>query len=248
MEKEETKTQILIVDDQPENLLLLSKILERPELEIVKARSGKDALEASEGMDLAAAILDVQMPEMNGFELAAELLARESSKGVPILFLTALSAHDRFILKGYESGAVDYLFKPIEPHIIRSKVAVFLKLHRRRKLIEEQSKALASKVAELSELNKNLQLALEQIKTLKGIIPICAHCKKVRFDKGYWEQVEKFIERNSEADISHGICPDCLRKYYPDMADEVLGKAEEAGKTEADGREEGERRCHSSNA
>jgi CheY-like chemotaxis protein len=211
--------KILIVDDQPENLLLLTKILERPGLVIVKARSGEEALKSVEGLDLALAILDIQMPGMNGFELAEALHASEPAAKTPIIFLTALSAQDRFICKGYEAGAVDYLFKPVEPQIIRSKVAVFLELHRQRRLIEEQSKLLEEKV-------RSLQEALEQIKTLKGIIPICSHCKKIRSDSGAWEQIERYIEKHSDAGFSHGICPDCLKTHFPELADDILGKQE----------------------
>ena len=218
------KAEILIVDDQPENVLLLSKILDRPELTIIKAYSGEEALEKAAGHDLALAILDIQMPLMNGFDLATALQSLDGCKNTPTIFITALSSQDKYVFKGYELGAVDYLFKPVVPHIIRSKVDVFMRLHQQRRLIENQSKLLEEKVESLSKLNAELHEAMEQIKTLKGIIPICSHCKKVRNDKGYWEQVEKFIETNSEAGISHGICPECLRKHYPDMADEVLEK------------------------
>lgn len=225
MEENLEKAEVLIVDDQPENVLLLSKILERSDISIIKAYSGHEALEKIAGHhDLALAILDIQMPIMNGFELATALRESEAGKDSPVIFITALGAHEKYIFKGYEVGAVDYLFKPVEANIIRSKVAVFLKLYQQRRLIENQSKLLEEKVATLSKLNNELQAALEQIKTLKGIIPICSHCKKVRNDKGYWEQVEKFIETNSDAGISHGICPECLRKYYPDVADDILGK------------------------
>jgi len=198
----------MLVDDQPENLLLLTKILERPGLAFLKARSGEEALEAAQGHDLALAILDVQMPGMNGFELAEALRSSGKFANTPIIFLTALSSQERFVFKGYEAGAVDYLFKPVVPQIIRSKVSVFLELHQQRRLIEDQV--------------KKLKEALEQIKTLKGIIPICSHCKKIRTDSGAWEQVERYIEQHADVDFSHGICPDCLKANFPDLADEIL--------------------------
>jgi len=215
MTQESEKQEVLVVDDHSENLLLMERILERPSLAILKARSGPEALELAEGRDLALAILDVQMPLMDGFELASKMRATEGLKSVPIIFVTALSRQEKYIFKGYGSGAVDYLFKPIEPEIIRSKASVFLELHRQRKLIEEQSALLAAKVAALQD-------ALEQIKTLRGILPICSVCKKIRNDSGYWEQVEQYICEHSEAGFSHGICPDCLRKEYPDLAEEIL--------------------------
>jgi len=215
MTQESGKQEVLVVDDHSENLLLMERILERPSLTILKARSGPEALEIAKDRDLALAILDVQMPVMDGFELAANMRGTECFKSVPIIFVTALSRQEKYIFKGYGSGAVDYLFKPIEPEIIRSKASVFLELHRQRRLIEEQSALLAAKVAALQD-------ALEQIKTLRGILPICSVCKKIRNDSGYWEQVEQYICEHSEAGFSHGICPDCLRKEYPDLAEEVL--------------------------
>ncbi len=211
----DVKAEVLVVDDHSENLLLMERILERPGLTLVKARSGPEALEKVQGHDIAIAVLDVQMPIMDGFELASKLRGLESFKSTPIIFVTAMSRQEKYVFKGYESGAVDYLFKPIEPEIIRSKVSVFLEMHRQRRLIEEQSALLAAKLAALED-------ALEHIKILRGILPICAQCKRIRNDKGYWEQVEHYICQHSEAGFSHGICPDCLRKDYPELADEVL--------------------------
>lgn len=216
MDEAPERFEILTVDDQPENLILLDKTLSSAALKVLKAHSGDEALGLlKEGHVFSMAILDIQMPGMDGFELAARMRASDEGRHLPIIFLTATSRLERNIFKGYESGAVDYMFKPVEPEIIRCKAAIFLDLHKQRLLIERQAGQLAAKVKELED-------AMEQIKVLRGIIPICVHCKKIRDDKGYWEQVERYIRKHSEADFTHGICPDCLRKHFPDLAEDIL--------------------------
>lgn len=209
-----------MVDDRPSNLLLLEHNLRTPGIEIFKADSGQDAVEQAQNNDFALILLDVQMPVMDGFETAEALRKNEKTSHVPIIFITAMSRQDKYVFKGYESGAVDYLFKPVEEAILKSKVKVFTDIYRQKNIIEKQRAELAEKVREL-------QKALDEIKILKGIIPICANCKKIRNDKGYWQQVESYIEEFADVDFSHGICPDCLRKLYPEVAEEVLREQEE---------------------
>lgn len=125
--------KFLIVDDTPENLVALEALLRRPGLEILKASSGSEALEHLLAHDIALAILDVQMPTMDGFELAELMRGTERTKHVPIIFVTAATNDPTRVFKGYESGAVDFLFKPIEPHVIKSKAGVFFDLYRQRR-------------------------------------------------------------------------------------------------------------------
>ncbi|HVY40588.1 MAG TPA: hybrid sensor histidine kinase/response regulator [Polyangia bacterium] len=122
--------KLLLVDDTEENLVALDALLRREGLELLKARSGAEALELLLVHEVALAILDVQMPEMNGFELAELMRGAERTRHVPIIFLTAGSRDPHRLFKGYEAGAVDFLFKPIDPHVLRSKAEVFLELHR----------------------------------------------------------------------------------------------------------------------
>src|SRR6266403_5569846 len=117
--------KLLLVDDHAENLLALEAILEAPGQELVLARSGSEALRHLLQHDFAAIILDVMMPEMDGFETAALIRQRERSKHTPIIFLTALGRSEEALFKGYDIGAVDYLVKPILPSILKSKVEVF---------------------------------------------------------------------------------------------------------------------------
>jgi two-component system sensor histidine kinase/response regulator len=125
--------KILIVDDTDENIVALEALLRREGIEVLKAQSGAEALELLLSHEVALALLDVQMPEMDGFELAELMRGSERTKRVPIIFVTAGSRDPQRVFKGYESGAVDFMFKPIDPFVLRSKVDVFLELYAQRK-------------------------------------------------------------------------------------------------------------------
>ncbi len=120
------KPNILIVDDRPENLLALEAVLANPDYNIVKALTGREALRFILSMDFALILLDVQMPVMDGFEIAEAIKQREKSRYIPVIFLTAVSKEEREIAQGYKLGAVDYILKPIDPHILKAKVLFFV--------------------------------------------------------------------------------------------------------------------------
>jgi len=126
-----SRSNILIVDDEPANLLALEAILEPLNVKLVRATSGKEALRHTLKEDFAVVLLDVQMPEIDGFRDAELLRKRARTRDVPIIFLTAISKDRKFVSRGYDVGAVDYLFKPYEPDVLRAKVAVFVELARR---------------------------------------------------------------------------------------------------------------------
>jgi two-component system, sensor histidine kinase and response regulator len=125
----------LLVDDLEENLLALSALLARNDVEVLTARSGSEALELLLVHDVALAFLDVQMPDMDGFELAELLRGSERTRHIPLIFVTAGAREPRRQFKGYESGAVDFVYKPIEPHILKNKADVFFQLYRQRQFL-----------------------------------------------------------------------------------------------------------------
>ncbi len=127
--------KFLVVDDIDENIVALSALLRRDGLEILVAHSGAEALELLLVHDVALALLDVQMPEMDGFELAELMRGAERTKHVPIIFVTAGTRDPMRVFKGYETGAVDFLFKPIDPHVLKSKADTFFELHRQRQAL-----------------------------------------------------------------------------------------------------------------
>ncbi|MEO8836895.1 MAG: hybrid sensor histidine kinase/response regulator [Caldimonas sp.] len=128
----------LIVDDLDENLLALAALLDDPDVEVLGARSGAEALELLLAHSFALAFLDVQMPGMDGFELAELMRGSERTRDIPIIFVTAGGGDQPRIFKGYDSGAVDFLHKPIEPHILTSKARVFFQLHRQKLQLAEE--------------------------------------------------------------------------------------------------------------
>lgn len=162
---------VLIVDDRPENLLVLEGLLEDMECNIIKANSGNEALGLMLDRDFALVLLDVQMPEMDGFETAELMRGSERTRYIPIIFVTAISKDQKCLFKGYEAGAVDYLFKPIEPIILKSKVRVFLELYNQKKLLEEQTRILGLKIKELTEL-KEANSRLENLSLCDGLTGI----------------------------------------------------------------------------
>ncbi len=161
---EAEKANILIVDDRPENLLALESLLESPSLNIIKANSGNEALGLVLEHDFALILLDVQMPEMDGFETAELMRSSKKTKHIPIIFVTAISKEQQHIFQGYEAGAVDYLFKPLDPHILQSKVNIFLDLHRQKKSLEKTTADLTKTVEEIKTANEKI---LEQQKELE---------------------------------------------------------------------------------
>ena len=130
--------KILMVDDRPENLIALEAVLEGEGRELVKANSGEEALKLMIKNDFSLILLDVQMPGMDGFEVAELARANKKIQKVPIIFVTAISKEDQYKFRGYEVGAVDYLTKPIDPIIIESKVAFFLDLDKQKRILEEK--------------------------------------------------------------------------------------------------------------
>ena len=170
---------ILIVDDRHENLFVLESLLEDMNCNIIKATSGNEALSLMLDYDFALALLDVQMPEMDGFETAELMRSNVRTRYIPIIFVTAISKEQKCIFKGYEVGAVDYLFKPIEPIMLQSKVRVFIELHNQKKVVEEQSKLLKLRVQELLELRES-NCKLESLSICDGLTGIS---NRRRFDE-----------------------------------------------------------------
>jgi response regulator RpfG family c-di-GMP phosphodiesterase len=132
--------KILLVDDEPANLVSLEAILEDEGRELLKAESGPEALKMLLNEDVSLVLLDVQMPEMDGFEVAELMRNRKNTQNIPIIFVTAISKEDQYVFKGYQVGAVDYLFKPLDPTILKSKVDFFLKLDGERRELQEKLK------------------------------------------------------------------------------------------------------------
>jgi signal transduction histidine kinase len=164
-QKEPEPVKILLVDDLKDNLLALEGLLRRDDVEIFKAKSGTEALEFMISHEFALALVDVQMPDMSGFELAELMRGANKTKHVPIIFVTATAKDQGFSFKGYESGAVDFLQKPLDTHAVKGKVNIFIELYRQKKELKTQLETITRNQAEqealLTDLKKT-QAELEQ--------------------------------------------------------------------------------------
>lgn len=149
----DTSANILLVDDKYENLLVLESLLESSIINIFKATSGNQALGLMLEHDFAVILLDVQMPEMDGFEVAELMRKNEKTRCIPIIFVTAINTDDEYIYKGYEIGAVDYLFKPLNPIVLISKINIFLELYRNKKELEKSKQKIEMQNERLKQVS-----------------------------------------------------------------------------------------------
>lgn len=198
---ESRKQTILIVDDEPGNIEILSETLGN-DYEILFATSGREAMEIASRQIPDMVILDIIMPVMSGYEVLQNLKQDSTLREIPAVFITALDQEDQET-QGLALGAVDYIPKPFNPTIVKLRVKTQLELKLQRDALIQR--------------NKELEKALTKIKTLSGLLPICASCKKIRDDRGYWNQLEHYISEHSEVEFTHGCCPDCAKKLYPEL-------------------------------
>ena len=204
---EPAKPFVVIVDDIQENVRILHHALKDQPYSFAIAYSGTELLRILENHPVTLILLDVMLPDIDGFALAKKILSDNRFKEIPIIFLTARAEQEDRI-RGFEAGGVDYVSKPFDSREILERVKTHVNL---RLALEEQKR-----------LNRELQAALDRVKKLEGIIPICSSCKKIRSDEGYWTQVERYISEHTGVMFSHSLCPDCASKLFPkDVLDET---------------------------
>ncbi len=165
----------LIVDDIPQNLVALEALLQRDGVQFLKAHSAREALELLlQHSDIALALLDVQMPEMNGVDLAALIRGSERTRHIPLIFMTAGTHEQNWQFQGYESGAVDFLYKPIDPDMLSAKVSIFFELHRRKQelaqQLQERTEALRVNEMFMAVLSHDLRTPLQSIKVTASLL------------------------------------------------------------------------------
>jgi CheY-like chemotaxis protein len=213
----ESKARILVVEDEAIVAMDIKMRLLKLGYEVVKVvSSGKDAVSAAEQLRPEMVLMDISLKgSMLGTEAAQKIHA---ILDIPIVFLTAYA--DEKTLDGAKTAEpFGYITKPFEDTDLRVTMEISL------------YKAKAEK--ERKELNLRLQKALDEIKTLSGLIPICASCKKIRNDKGFWQAVEQYLEEHSSAQFTHGICPDCMQKLYPELNESTERRERKSHTTKA---------------
>ncbi|WP_300669335.1 response regulator [Desulfoluna sp.] len=200
-ETPERAAKVLIVDDRPENLALAMKLLASEGYTFATAANGEKAIESTRHFQPDLILMDVMMPPgIDGFEACARLKSDPATADIPVVFVTAKN-ETKAIVKGFQCGGIDYIPKPFRKEEVLSRIRTHIRI---RQLIRTQTKLI-----------EELQNALTLVKTLRGLLPICASCKKVRDDGGYWHQIEKYISSHSDLDFTHGICNDCAKRLYP---------------------------------
>jgi diguanylate cyclase (GGDEF)-like protein len=196
-----SKAKILIVDDRPENLFVLESLIDAPDVELIRAGSGNEALAKVLDNDFALVLLDVQMPGMDGYEVAELMRGNRQTKNIPIIFVTAKHKEQASIFKGYDSGAVDYLFKPLEPVILKGKVGVFLELHRQRRELEDKTRELDRRLADLQELKQLLERTNEQLTHLSRMDGLTGLLNRRSFDEIFQDEWRRGVRNQKPLSI-----------------------------------------------
>ena len=206
----EPVANLLLVDDREENLLALRAILEPLGQNLVSAGSGEEALRALLHQDFACILLDVQMPGLDGFETAELIKQRERSQSIPIIFLTAISKEEQHVFRGYSAGAVDYLFKPFDPQVLRSKVAVFIDLHRKTEKLKRQSELLRER-----DVAAERRMSEDRYRQLADAMPQIVWAadregNATYFNRRWYEYTGQTVELAGEAGWTLAVHPDDL--------------------------------------
>jgi DNA-binding response OmpR family regulator len=196
--------RILIAEDDFTSRTMLVGLLKKEGYEVTATVNGAEAWQVLQQPDAPAlAILDWMMPGLDGLDVVLRVRSMPPTDRPPYLIMLTNKGEKADIIAGLDAGANDYLAKPFDPGELRARVEVG------RRLVGIQA-VLAAKIGELRQ-------AIEQIKALRSIVPICSSCKKVRDDQGFWNQVEFYINNLTETQFTQGICPECMKKLYPDF-------------------------------
>ena len=204
------RIKILVTDDDPDVLLLTSSVLTRAGYEVLEARRGKECLEIMRTQHPDLVLLDVMLPDMKGSTVCRQIKADPELQSTFVILVSGVQVSSEYQAKGLNIGADGYIVKPISNKELVARVQAMER-------IKKAEDALRDKEKQQEKLIAKLQEALAEIKTLKGFIPICASCKKIRDDEGYWNQLEAYISKHTDAVFSHGICPECAEKFRTEI-------------------------------
>ena len=204
----------LVIDDSPDIRELIQTILTtKGRTEVLTADSAREAfrhlgIEDHESGDTAfdLILMDIIMSDMDGIGACRRIKAVERLRDIPIIMVTGRTDSED-LQSAFDAGAMDYLTKPLDPVELVARASSALALKRAIDIRKASER-------ELLERHRQLEQALKEVKVLRGLIPICFSCKKIRDDQGYWHTIEAYIQAHSEVDFSHGLCPECMDKRF----------------------------------
>ncbi len=216
-----SSNDIVLVDDNADNLRLLSNMLKTAGYEVRPTNSGEMALSAIYAKPPILILLDIMMPGMDGFQVCRDLKSKKATQDIPVIFISAMDDLNEKV-KAFNMGCVDYITKPFQEEEVMARVKTHLKMEALKKGLEEKNHSLEVEISKREKLVLELQEALDNIKMLRSLLPICSNCKKIKNDNGSWEIIESYIQKHTDTSFTHGICPDCCEELY---GDEVWYKA-----------------------
>jgi len=202
--------KVLVTDDNPDILLLSTMLLTRAGYEVREASTGEECLVAVRTYHPDLVLLDVMLPGMSGIEVCRQIKSDENLKDIFVILASGIQVSSELQADGLDIGADGYFIRPISNREFLARVQAGERIKR-------AEDALRTKERQQQELISHLEEALAEIKTLKGFIPICASCKKIRDDEGYWNQLEAYISKRTDAVFSHGLCPECAEQARAEM-------------------------------
>lgn len=202
--------KVLIADDDPDVLFLSSAVLGKAGYSVLQASTGKECLEAAKTHHPDIILLDVILPDIMGVEVCSRIKDDPDLQHTIVILVSGIQVSSDFQADALNLCADGYIVKPISNKEFLARIQAMERIKRAENALREKEKSQQKLIQELQE-------ALAEIKTLKGLIPICASCKKIRDDKGYWNQLEAYISAHTDAVFSHGLCPECAEKVRAEL-------------------------------
>ena len=195
--------KILIVEDDPDLLFASARIIKSAGYEVLTASTAGQCMELLKNKRPDLILLDVVLPDGDGQALCRQIKADPALKNIFVVLISGTKTDSAEQADGLEIGADGYIARPVTNRELLARVDAMVRILRAER--------------ERDRLIVQLEETLARVKKLSGLLPICAGCKKIRDDKGYWNQIESYLKEHSDATMSHGICPECAQKYYPDL-------------------------------